>query len=197
MSKPADLTGQRFGRLVVVGLVDCSNTGRIWEVLCDCGEIRRVRTGKLRSGEHKSCGCLRGERMKERHRNCRVLVKDGKRPCAKCKQVLPVEDFHKSKKTLSGLQTRCKRCAMSYDWEKKFGVPRSEVDRILASQAGVCGACGLTKGLHLDHDHKTNKIRGFLCGNCNRALGLLRDSPKIIEALGRYLQNPPAERCTS
>lgn len=57
--KRKDLTGQRFGRLVVIeeeGRID----GRcLWTCKCDCGAITKVRSGNLLSGGTKSCGCLR------------------------------------------------------------------------------------------------------------------------------------------
>ena len=54
-----DLTGQRFGRLVVEGLLPQRQGGqRVWQCRCDCGRLHRATTGGLRSGGVKSCGCL-------------------------------------------------------------------------------------------------------------------------------------------
>lgn len=62
MSKKIDLVGQRFGRLTVVSPAPNGNDGGArFECLCDCGNIVNVRGYKLRSGETKSCGCLRKE----------------------------------------------------------------------------------------------------------------------------------------
>jgi hypothetical protein len=41
--------------------------------------------------------------------------------------------------------------------------------------------------LAVDHNHITGKNRGLLCGNCNKALGLLREDPSIIKSLLKYL----------
>lgn len=54
-----DLTGQRFGRLVVSGLTRSQH--RRWRCQCDCGGERIARTSELRSGRVLSCGCLRRE----------------------------------------------------------------------------------------------------------------------------------------
>lgn len=59
----ADLTGQRFGRLVVVGpdpgRSPEGKTPPLWACRCDCGETTMVGIGCLRSGHTRSCGCLR------------------------------------------------------------------------------------------------------------------------------------------
>lgn len=63
-----DLTGQRFGRLVVIkdsGLDAFRQI--IWSCLCDCGIHTTVRGGCLRSGNTKSCGCLKHEKYNLRH----------------------------------------------------------------------------------------------------------------------------------
>jgi hypothetical protein len=57
-----DLTGRRFGRLVVVNLVERTSRYRIrYLCKCDCGEVRSINGGGLRAGNHMSCGCLRRE----------------------------------------------------------------------------------------------------------------------------------------
>lgn len=47
-----------------------------------------------------------------------------------------------------------------------------------------CECCGKEKELHLDHDHESGKFRGWLCTNCNTALGKLGDN---IEGLLRAI----------
>ena len=58
MTAKIDLTGQRFGKLVVVREVGRKNRKVVWECLCDCGNYKNVNTGSLGSGNTKSCGCL-------------------------------------------------------------------------------------------------------------------------------------------
>lgn len=53
-----------------------------------------------------------------------------------------------------------------------------------------CEVCGNSKYvICYDHDHKTGEHRGWLCNNCNLALGLVRDNPKILRKLAVYLEN--------
>lgn len=56
-----DLTGQRFGRLKVIG-VDDRNTRKTYFLCeCDCGTVKSIRSDGLLSGAVKSCGCLKRE----------------------------------------------------------------------------------------------------------------------------------------
>lgn len=57
-----DITGQRFGRLVVIKQTKSDKHGNvIWECNCKCGNKTLVRGMSLRSGDTCSCGCLRNE----------------------------------------------------------------------------------------------------------------------------------------
>ena len=79
-----------------------------------------------------------------------------------------------------------------------YGITIDDYDILLKKQKYVCGICkkkelvkdqnGKVKSLCVDHDHKTNKIRGLLCSRCNRGLGLLRDSVKILNSALKYLK---------
>lgn len=62
MGKRIDLTGRRFGRLVVVSEAGREPGGGIrWTCRCDCGAQKAAYGGDLRSGKTKSCGCLKRE----------------------------------------------------------------------------------------------------------------------------------------
>lgn len=79
-----------------------------------------------------------------------------------------------------------------------FGLSLDDADRLLEIQEYRCAICGATaqnennkKFLEFDHDHETNKPRGFLCQKCNKGIGLLGDCVEGIESAFKYLQNPP------
>lgn len=50
-----------------------------------------------------------------------------------------------------------------------------------------CEACGKVCRVYFDHDHKTNKFRGWICRECNSALGYTYDNPAILQALAHYI----------
>ncbi len=80
----------------------------------------------------------------------------------------------------------------------KFKISLVEYNELLSNQGGLCAICKRTetsfdkranrfRDLCVDHDHITGKIRGLLCGACNKALGLLRDDTDTVENALRYL----------
>jgi hypothetical protein len=60
MSQCEDLTGQRFTRLTVKSRIEGA-VKPMWLCLCDCGNQCTVIGESLRSGNTRSCGCLRKE----------------------------------------------------------------------------------------------------------------------------------------
>jgi len=63
--KNIDLKGQRFERLLVLEAAGKDHRGnRLWRCLCDCGNITEVITWRLRSGNTRSCGCIKDEQRK-------------------------------------------------------------------------------------------------------------------------------------
>lgn len=61
-------------------------------------------------------------------------------------------------------------------------------EQLLKEQKGKCGICGIVGGdkrFHMDHDHKTQEIRGLLCFSCNSKLGFVE---KYLGQIVRYLK---------
>lgn len=58
MTRVKDLTGMRFGRLVVVELIGKAANGKYqWKCKCDCGNYTIVKGNSLTTDHTKSCGC--------------------------------------------------------------------------------------------------------------------------------------------
>jgi hypothetical protein len=74
-----------------------------------------------------------------------------------------------------------------------YGIRLKEYEQLLEQQAGLCAICGRPprsrRVLDVDHDHLTGIVRGLLCGNCNRAVGLLDDNPELFRQ-GQGLYSP-------
>lgn len=66
-----DLTGNKYGRLTVLGDVG-KRTGKgrvLWHCLCECGRVTFVRADHLKNGSVVSCGCLNEEKKHERFKD--------------------------------------------------------------------------------------------------------------------------------
>lgn len=56
-----DISGNRFGKLIVKEFVGRINKRSLWLCVCDCGKVKTVESSNLKSGQTKSCGCIRKE----------------------------------------------------------------------------------------------------------------------------------------
>lgn len=81
---------------------------------------------------------------------------------------------------------------------KQYGVGLPTVQRLFEQQEGKCAICGEEgfkmrdthkSSLNLDHCHTTGKVRGLLCHNCNRALGLFSDNTERLVSAIKYLES--------
>lgn len=63
MPKFMDLTGQRYGRFTVLYRDTSRKGATFWMCRCDCGKVKSVRAGDLRSGMTVSCGCSKGRKI--------------------------------------------------------------------------------------------------------------------------------------
>lgn len=80
---------------------------------------------------------------------------------------------------------------------KKLGISDGEYWKLVKKQKGLCAICkqpevmvrlGRVVTLSIDHDHKTNTVRGLLCHRCNVGLGHFLDNPKLLKKAAKYLQ---------
>jgi len=76
----------------------------------------------------------------------------------------------------------------------KYNLTIDGYNQLLIEQNGCCKICGrhqtkLKKKLVVDHCHRTGKVRGLLCYNCNLGIGLLFDNQTILQSAINYLNN--------
>ena len=111
-----------------------------------------------------------------------------------------------------GKLNRCKKCHNKYMREARNKIPKEilqyrrrksmlkekynlsieDYNTLFEAQNGCCSICGKhqdedNKTFAVDHNHKTNEIRGLLCNNCNSALGKFSDDIKNIINAAFYL----------
>lgn len=172
MPKALNLVGQKFHKLTVLERAGKTPAGQwMYKCLCDCGQETVTRTGCLRGGHVKSCGCL------SRNKGAR---------CSRFKH---------------GLSDKSHPLNKQYQREKyelfKYGLTPERKAALLESQGNGCAICGYTFGqkkgdMHVDHCHNTGEVRGLLCNECNTGIGLLRENAEIMRSAINYLENANA-----
>jgi hypothetical protein len=132
--------------------------------------------------------------------------------CTSCKQELDESNFWKNKSTKDGLQSQCKTCWQAVTNRylqgdtrlkylrirrnrhlvNKYGITLEEYEVMLKKQNGVCYICKgkpEDKNMAVDHCHDTGKVRGILCENCNRGIGMFKHNVTLLKSAINYLQN--------
>lgn len=78
----------------------------------------------------------------------------------------------------------------------KYGIEPAALDAMLTAGCAICGAnpeVDKTAVLHVDHDHRTGRVRGVLCAGCNLGLGHFCDDPRLLAKAGAYLLRAAGE----
>jgi len=74
----------------------------------------------------------------------------------------------------------------------KYELTIIEYSELYRTQEGKCAICQVQfsneNPSNIDHNHHTGKVRGLLCGNCNKGIGFLRDSIPYLEKAIEYLK---------
>lgn len=84
---------------------------------------------------------------------------------------------------------------LGYALKKGYGISLKEYTRMKESQNNTCLICGAppseNKRLHVDHCHKSKKVRGLLCNFCNGGLGFFKDKIRSLRKAIAYLKGKP------
>jgi len=138
--------------------------------------------------------------------------------CTVCKETKPLDDFYNYKATKDGKSYRCKSCdgVARAKWAEenpersrrstrgrnlkcKYNITLEQYEKLFESQGKACACCGATENnttgssrenwnFAVDHCHDSQEIRGLLCNNCNRGIGLLGDTAEGLRKALAYLE---------
>jgi hypothetical protein len=106
--------------------------------------------------------------------------------CIRCKESKSKEAYPLPKSKI------CKKCqSRRARIAERYSLSWQDYEHMKHMQAGGCAICkcDIPEGgkINVDHDHKTGKVRGLLCRDCNLALGFFKDSLDNIRNALRYL----------
>lgn len=129
------------------------------------------------------------------------------RECRRCATQRNADDFYQHRAVCKP----CIRAERRLRWHEKpleerryqrnrhlrsnYGMTLVDYEEMLTSQLGSCAICGAAPPenasrfgvLHVDHNHVTGAIRGLLCQNCNRGLGMFNDDPTRLLQAAEYV----------
>ena len=83
-----------------------------------------------------------------------------------------------------------KKTSRAYYLRRAHGISDTQYDAMALAQDYKCGICQKRKPLHVDHNHKTGIIRGLLCGDCNRGVGLFFENIASLREAIAWLKGP-------
>lgn len=106
---------------------------------------------------------------------------DGRKYCYRCDSTKKVDQFSSNRSRRDGLQNECKDCVYEMEVVRRYGISAAEYRRLVQLNNGCChicnGECPTGRRLAADHCHRTGRVRGLLCANCNQGIGQFQDDP--------------------
>lgn len=94
-----------------------------------------------------------------------------------------LHDFPRHSLYKDNLDMRCRDCI------KQHSKIRKELHKNAPSKPEFCECCGkIPRKWCLDHDHKTDKFRGWLCDKCNTGIGKLGDNLEGVMKAVKFLK---------
>lgn len=119
---------------------------------------------------------------------------DGERRCAECAEER-IRKWALANKDRMALAQKRYRDSNSKNLKrvaKLYGITAEEYEVMFTEQGGRCAICErhqleFRRRLCVDHCHKTGKVRGLLCDNCNHGIGLFKDNSERMFRAIKYL----------
>lgn len=122
--------------------------------------------------------------------------------CTKCNKIKTINNFFTSKNN-SNWCKECKNSNARVNYIKKhplknkfmnakrnYGISEDVFNKLM--KKNKCDICKIElielKDKKIDHCHKTNKIRGLLCNDCNTTLGKLKEDINIMKSMINYIE---------
>ncbi|MFC5955942.1 endonuclease VII domain-containing protein [Streptomyces pratens] len=129
----------------------------------------------------------KGKKVREK-----VSVPSGHKRCPQCEAVKPHTEWERNSSSSDGRSSYCRDCRAERNriscFKRKYGLAPAELDAMVAEQHGLCCICLAAPAAHVDHCHRTGRVRGVLCFSCNAALGQFKDRPDAIRRAAAYVE---------
>jgi len=77
-------------------------------------------------------------------------------------------------------------------FKRRYGLTLEQVEAMAEAGCSICGTVewnGRHARPHVDHCHKSGRVRGILCSECNTGLGKFKDDPALLRRAAAYLES--------
>lgn len=136
-------------------------------------------------------------------------IDENGRVCTRCHEYKLWSEFDPRCDGVNGCKSRCREClnedARRYNKEygneksrnEKHGLLFGQFEKMVKEQNYKCKICGCvmvleagkSNSVKVDHKHKTGKVRGLLCNNCNLWLGACKENVCALARAIIYIKN--------
>jgi hypothetical protein len=145
----------------------------------------------------KSCSQCKTEKPLSEFSPHKQLKSGVQSACKVCLAASKKREYHKHTQRYKDNGARYRknnpRKTKSAVLEWNYGITIDQRDEMMLRQGAKCAICNvaqvnLGRSLNIDHSHRTGRIRGLLCSECNHGLGKFRDRIDLLYRAIRYLE---------
>ena len=185
--------------------ISCTRCGQRKSEELFPGDVRK------KNGKSSHCRACQSDRHRQWYAKNKAKVAHGtQRPpapkvCWRCKVLREPLEFGVCRSNIDGLNDKCKTCAredakhiwnpkktelskrLAHLWHK-YRMSSEDAERMLESQKHCCAICSVNfydsahGKPHIDHCHRTMKVRAMLCGRCNSMLAGIENTEFLLKA---------------
>jgi hypothetical protein len=183
------------------------------KVCSSCGGERPITSFRLYDKRYRANKCRRCSYHSDNKKIVNSIIGPTVRQkCCVCGKTKQRKEFYKDFRRPKGVQSICKACVLDKSkgeykrnksqyqktnrnchLKREYGITTDQYNQMVINQNSCCEICDRhiddikNHKLYVDHNHGTNKIRGLICGSCNRLIALAVENQKILQNAITYL----------
>lgn len=181
-------------------LLRCSECGELKpaELFHHCKKRKRGRCYRCKACK-SAISKRKGKERRKRYIKAMAALEEVRyeKVCRVCRRLLPKHMFPKGSTSCDYLSPYCRECYSRMNRKRQYGLSDERLDEMLAVKTCQMPGCGKKldgeRGTHIDHCHKTGKVREVLCRKCNQMLGYIEKNLHLVQPMLDYIAKHKAD----